>query len=58
MMNTGTQNQIQEVKTVAVSSSKTGVTKHCTNCETELPVYSNIHYTNFGLNLCDDCLYS
>lgn len=57
-MNTVTQNQIQEVTAVTVYPQEATATKLCTNCEAELAVSNNIHYTNFGLNLCGDCLYS
>ncbi|MGI4750732.1 MAG: hypothetical protein ACRYFB_08870 [Janthinobacterium lividum] len=32
--------------------------KNCSNCSNELHVNGNGRRTSFGLNLCDDCLYS
>ncbi|MGI4020234.1 MAG: hypothetical protein ACRYFA_01890 [Janthinobacterium lividum] len=57
-MDTTTQNQIPEVIFVAVYPQEAAATNHCTNCKTELLVNNNVNYTNFGLSLCSDCLYS
>ncbi len=32
--------------------------KLCTSCKTELVASDNINHTSFGLDLCEDCLYS
>jgi hypothetical protein len=57
-MNPATPNQPQEVTPVTVYQNPVPVVKCCVNCKQELLANDNIHYTNFGLDLCEDCLYT
>ena len=57
-MNTATKDQTNAVAWIVVQSNTTSEVKCCVNCKTELLVNDNIHHTTFGLDLCEDCLYT
>ena len=56
-MNTEIKDQPQNEIAVYAYTEAMPAAKRCTICQTELAIVQHIHYTSFGLQLCDDCLY-
>ncbi len=56
-MNTEINDQPQNEIAVYTYTEAMPAAKRCTICQTELAIVQHIHYTSFGLQLCDDCLY-
>jgi hypothetical protein len=57
-MNNATSDQTPEATPIVVYQNPAPAVKCCISCKQELLVNENIHYTNFGLDLCEDCLYT
>jgi hypothetical protein len=56
-MNTETNDQPQNDISVYAYSEPAPAAKHCTICNAELIAVQHVHYTSFGLQLCEYCLY-
>lgn len=56
-MNIETNDQTQNEIPVYLCPDSSPAVKRCTICQTELADVHHIHYTSFGLQLCEDCLY-
>lgn len=52
-----TMNQLQNDIAVFIYAEPVAAVKQCTICNNELVIVPHIHYTSFGLQLCEDCLY-
>ena len=58
IMNATIQSQTPDNAAITVGLFPISEIKHCSDCSIELPLQQNNRRTSFGLNLCDDCLYS
>ena len=56
-MTTEITEQLKNDIAVYTYAEATPAVKHCTICNAELATVLHIHYTSFGLQLCEDCLY-
>ncbi len=57
-MKTDTPNQTTCEKLVSIQTNAVPQVKHCAICKNELRIIESVHHTRFGLDLCEDCLYS